>query len=201
LDNEKAQRIIDAMAGEVGARGSAGATFDHVAKAAGVSRGLLHYYFGTKERLLAAVVRRHCDARREQMRNALAEAPSAAEVLVRLRAQLDSFLEEEARSALVFELWAASRHNEELRLEMAGLYRQVRDELARILAEKQAEGVLALRGGPDAVASVLLCLADGMVLQVLADPAWDSGPAIGAGLTTGAFLLGAPDPSQPQKGA
>ena len=63
LDGERAQRIVSAMRASVGARGAAGSTFDVVAREAGVSRGLLHYYFGSKERLLVEVVRRDCDAR------------------------------------------------------------------------------------------------------------------------------------------
>src|SRR5947209_3195644 len=53
LAGDKAQRIVDAMRRSVARRGSAGSTFDHVARDAGVSRGLLHYYFGSKEQLLA----------------------------------------------------------------------------------------------------------------------------------------------------
>ena len=52
LPGDKATRIIEAMRASMAARGIAGSTFDHVAREAGVSRGLLHYYFGTKERLL-----------------------------------------------------------------------------------------------------------------------------------------------------
>src|ERR1044072_788785 len=61
LPGDKAARIVDAMRTSVGERGTAGSTFDQVARAAGVSRGLLHYYFGTKGRLLVEVVRRDCD--------------------------------------------------------------------------------------------------------------------------------------------
>ena len=53
LTSDKAERIVEAMRSSVARRGVAGSTFDHVAREAGVSRGLLHYYFGTKERLLA----------------------------------------------------------------------------------------------------------------------------------------------------
>ena len=53
LPGDKATRIVEAMRASVAARGIAGSTFDHVAREAGVSRGLLHYYFGTKERLLS----------------------------------------------------------------------------------------------------------------------------------------------------
>src|SRR6266542_3294489 len=61
IEGEKAQRIVEAMRASVARRGVAGSTFDHVAREAQVSRGLLHYYFGTKERLLAEVVRRDCE--------------------------------------------------------------------------------------------------------------------------------------------
>ena len=63
LSGDKAQRIVDAMRDSVAARGIAGSTFEHVAGEAGVSRGLLHYYFGTKERLLVEVVRRDTELR------------------------------------------------------------------------------------------------------------------------------------------
>ena len=60
------------MRASVAARGIAGSTFDHVAREAGVSRGLLHYYFGTKERLLVEVVRRECEVRGELLEQAVA---------------------------------------------------------------------------------------------------------------------------------
>src|ERR1700759_76744 len=60
---EKAGQIVAAMRASVARRGIAGSTFDHVAREAGVSRGLLHYYFGSKEQLLVEVVRRDGDLR------------------------------------------------------------------------------------------------------------------------------------------
>ena len=72
LEGEKAQRIIEAMRESVGRRGAAGSTFDHVAREAGVSRGLLHYYFGSKERLLVEVVRQDCELRIKAMDERLA---------------------------------------------------------------------------------------------------------------------------------
>src|SRR6266511_2260198 len=75
-EGEKAQRIIAAMRASVGTRGAAGSTFDHVAREAGVSRGLLHYYFGSKERLLVEVARHDCEVRIKAMAERLAEADS-----------------------------------------------------------------------------------------------------------------------------
>ena len=71
LDSEKAKRIVAAMRASVGRRGAAGSTFDHVAQEAGVSRGLLHYYFGSKERLLVEVVRHDSDIRAAALEDAL----------------------------------------------------------------------------------------------------------------------------------
>src|SRR5579864_3428840 len=94
LGGDKAARIVDAMRVSVAARGIAGSTFDHVAREAGVSRGLLHYYFGTKERLLVEVVRRECDLRSEQLEQAIGGAQSAEDVLGALVRSFEDFLGE-----------------------------------------------------------------------------------------------------------
>ena len=77
LSGEKAQRIIDAMRHSVAKRGTTGSTFDHVSREAGVSRGLLHYYFGTKEQLLVEAVRRDGELRIERLQSQLATAKTA----------------------------------------------------------------------------------------------------------------------------
>src|SRR4051794_22819118 len=77
LESERAQRIVEAMRRSVAQRGAAGSTFDHVAREAAVSRGLLHYYFGTKERLLVEVVRRDTQVRLGVLDEQLGEAPPA----------------------------------------------------------------------------------------------------------------------------
>src|SRR3954454_17364070 len=89
ISSEKAQRIVDAMRASVARRGAAGSTFDHVAREAGVSRGLLHYYFGTKEQLLVEVVRRDCDIRMAKLDEQLAGARTADDFLDVLVRSLD----------------------------------------------------------------------------------------------------------------
>src|ERR1700761_8154224 len=92
LTGEKAARIVEAMRVSVAARGIAGSTFDHVANEAGVSRGLLHYYFGTKERLLVEVVRREADVRIDRLEESIDSADSAESVLAALVHGLEEFL-------------------------------------------------------------------------------------------------------------
>src|SRR3954454_8279163 len=125
LDGDKARRIIEAMRSSIGTRGAAASTFDHVAREAGVSRGLLHYYFGSKERLLVEVVRHDCDMRIEALDERLAAAHSLDAVVEALVSQLEAFVEDaEGTLAVVYELVSASRHSEEIRAELGELYRR-----------------------------------------------------------------------------
>ncbi len=192
LDSEKARRIVEAMRASVGARGATGSTFDQVAREAGVSRGLLHYYFGSKERLLVEVVRHDCDIRMTALEAGLSGAGSVDAIVDVLVKALEDLVERDPGAfALVFELFTASRHNEELGEAMAELYRRIRGQVAGMLAAKSEHGVLRLRGEPDAVASVLLALGDGMALQLLSDPERDSSQTFEAGIEVARFLLDA----------
>src|SRR4051795_13452509 len=192
LEGEKARRIIEAMRASVGARGAAGSTFDHVAAEAGVSRGLLHYYFGSKERLLVEVVRRDTELRLQRLERGLAEADSIDSIVEVLVRQLRDFVAEDpAAHALIHELFSVSRRNEEVRGELAELYRKVRGQVADVLRAKEAAGVVRLRGEPDAVASLLFALGDGLELQLVSDPEWDSSSTFEAGIAMARFLLGA----------
>jgi AcrR family transcriptional regulator len=192
LEGEKAQRIIAAMRASVGRRGAAGSTFDHVAREAGVSRGLLHYYFGSKERLLVEVVRHDCEVRNRNMDERLAKAGSTDEILDALILVWNEFIEDQAGGqAVIYEMLSASRHSEEIRSELAELYRQSRERLAGWLRVKERDGVIRLQAEPEAVASILFSLGDGFGIQVLADPDRDQGAAFELGVATARRLLGA----------
>lgn len=192
LDSEKAQRIVEAMRTSVGRRGAAASTFDHVAQEAGVSRGLLHYYFGTKERLLVEVVRHDTGIRMQLLESKLAEADSVDAIVETLVVQLKAFVgEDPASHALIHELFSVSRRNDEVRDELAELYRKVRGQVAEVLRAKERAGVVRLRGDAEAVASLLFAMGDGLELQLVSDPDWDSSGTFRAGIETARFLLGA----------
>src|SRR5436190_856238 len=125
LTGERAQRIVDAMRASVALRGAAGSTFDHVAREAGVSRGLLHYYFGTKERLLVEVVRRDTDIWLATLDAALADAHTADDFIEALVRSLEDMVEHDfGFVTFVFELFTAAQRNEEICTEVAELYRR-----------------------------------------------------------------------------
>src|SRR3954449_1568886 len=110
LAGDKAQRIIEAMRRSVARRGVAGSTFDHVAGEAGVSRGLLHYYFGTKEQLLVEVVRRDCELRLAVLDEQLGGARTADDFISTLVSQLELVVRHEPETwMVVYELFSLSR--------------------------------------------------------------------------------------------
>jgi AcrR family transcriptional regulator len=190
LSGEKAQRIVDAMRASVALRGVAGSTFDHVAREAGVSRGLLHYYFGSKERLLAEVVKRDTDLRMAMLDEQLAAASSADDFIAMLRRSLEALLRDDTEFlTLSFEVFTLSRRNPEIAAEYGELIRRTRRNVAAVLAAKHAEGVLELRADPEAIAEIIFGLGDGLALRILAEPERDHRETVQAGTLAVSALI------------
>lgn len=155
-----------------------------------MSRGLLHYYFGTKERLLVEVVRRECEISDERLDRALADASSADAVIDALVRSFEDFLGDgDQLTALFYELLTLSLRNEEIATELAELGRRTRAHLAEMLRSKAASGALELRAEPDAVAGILFALADGLTVRHLAEPELDMKPLMKAAIAAARALL------------
>ena len=192
LTGEKAQRIVDAMRSSVAARGIAGSTFEHVSREAGVSRGLLHYYFGTKERLLVEVVRRDSEIRIARLDEPLASAASVDDVLRVLVSSLQDMLDNEpGYFDLLFELFIAGRQNPGIQREVGELFRRSREHVVEILRAKESEGVISPRFDLDSVVAYLFSIADGIAMQFLSEPDKDFDPVFEAGTAAARFLLSA----------
>ena len=190
LSGEKAQRIVEAMRASVAARGIAGSTFEHVSREAGVSRGLLHYYFGTKERLLVEVVRRDSEVRVARLDEPLGRAKTVDDVLDVLVSNLLDLIENEPGFFdLIFEVFTAGRRNPEIQREVAELFNRSRGHVAEVLRAKEQEGVLSLRFDAEATVAFLFGIADGVALQVLTDPERDFDEVIEAGTAAARHLL------------
>ncbi len=178
------------MRASVAARGIAASTFDHVANEAGVSRGLLHYYFGTKERLLVEVVRRESDVRIERLEEAIGAAADAEDVLDALVRSFEELLgDEPAASVMIYEMLTLAQRNEEIATELANLGQRTRSHLSGALERKRDSGVLALAVDPELAATFLLALADGVMFRRLSEPELDIGPLIEQGIAAARAVL------------
>ena len=171
LSGERAQRIVEAMRRSVAQYGTAGSTFERVAREAGVSRGLLHYYFGTKERLLAEAVRRDFQLAPERLQQQLVGAQTAEDFIGLLARHLQEMIREDPDFVtLLFELFTLSRRNADIAVEYATLMRTMREQVAGMLTVAQEDGVLRLHAEPEAIAEILFSLGDGFALRMLTEP-------------------------------
>jgi AcrR family transcriptional regulator len=190
LSGERAQRIVEAMRRSVAKRGAAASTFEHVSREAGVSRGLLHYYFATKEQLLVEAVRRDCELRLEILEGQLAGAQTADDFIALMAQNLQETVSEDPDFVtLVFELFTLSRRNAEIAVEYASLLRRTREQVAGMLASAQRDGVLHLHADPEAIAEILFSLGDGFALRMLAEPERDFTATLRAGIVCVRALL------------
>jgi AcrR family transcriptional regulator len=189
---DRAERIVEAMRASVAEVGIAGSTFERVAAKAGVSRGLLHYYFGTKERLLIEVIRRDTEERIESLTAGLEAAGSVDEVIGAFAAAFArTTLEEQGYAYLVSEVFIAGRHKPEIRAALADLYERGRTAFAEVLRAKEREGVLQLRFDAEAVLAYLFSAGDGAVVQRIVATDRDFSAVDEASLEVSRFLLDA----------
>jgi len=190
LRGERARRIVEAMRESVAEVGISGSTFDRVSAKAEVSRGLLHYYFGSKERLLVEVIRRDTEYRIDTLGAALRDAADADELIGAMFATFERTLSEERGYVyMVSELFVAGRHNPEILRELGELYSRARAEFAEILNEKERQGVVELRFDGETVIALLFATGDGATVQQLADPTLDKQAAARAAFEVARFLL------------
>jgi AcrR family transcriptional regulator len=192
LNSVRASRIIEAMRASVAEVGIAGSTFERVAAKADVSRGLLHYYFGTKERLLIEVIRRDTEYRVRNLSEALVGARTVDEAIAALStAFARSFGEERGYVYMVSELFVAGRHQPDVQRELGALYERSRHELAEVLRVKEEEGVLRLRFDAEAVVTYLISSGDGAIIQRITQPERDFTAADEAAVEVARFLFDA----------
>ena len=192
LESDKARRIVEAMRMSVAEVGISDSTFDRVAAKAGVSRGLLHYYFGTKERLLVEVIRRDTEYRIDRLGSAMRAAGSVDEIIASLIGMFADTIERQRGYVyMVSELFVAGRSNPEIQAELGSLYARARAEIAEILRAKEREGVVKLRFDAESVLTIMFATGDGAVIQVLTDPTLDQIAAAQASYGVYNFLLDA----------
>jgi AcrR family transcriptional regulator len=119
-----------------------------VAREAGVSRTLVHYYFTTRQELLRAAFAFAEDERAAALETELAELGTGAARAERaLRRTIDPELEE--TPALWNEVWSGLRYDAELRPLVQERYRGWAERIVTLLEEGRADG--SVPHGVDAV--------------------------------------------------
>jgi AcrR family transcriptional regulator len=190
------ERLLAAAAQMFAERGYSDTSVDAVAEKAGYSKGAVYSNFADKEDLLFALVEKHCDEMLAAIANLFGGPGSLEE---RLRRIADLFIEGDemlrTRSLLLFELAILAVRNPDLGARYAEFYEQVGIKVALLLEEEAARQGGSLPAPSRQLASAVLGLGDGLILQQLVDPTRSGADAY---MTTLHLILGAASNDEPR---
>jgi len=176
---QKAREILRAARACLSQRGYASTTISEIAAEAGVSRGLLHYYFKSKEDLLAQAVRTSGEASLRLIEDTFAESETAHDLAAGLTQILRSVIAgDPAYVNLSLECWSASRDSQVVVDELSQLYDRAREAFREGLQEAVERGVIDPGIPLEGLASLLVGVTDGLALQFMLKPELASGQGI-----------------------
>src|SRR3954466_7809128 len=157
------EALLDAAERLLVEAGHAGITTRRLAEAAGVNHGLVHYYFGSNENLLARALERFTERLIERQR-----ALYAADLpfLEKWRTAMRHLIADDATYEKIWmELQALAWNEPELRARLADVNTQWRAVLTQVAAEPHRE--LGIAMPLDALVSVVITFNLGIMVDLL----------------------------------
>ena len=192
---DRHQEILGAAARVITERGLAETRISDIAEQAGVSPGLILYYFDSKDRLLAEALTFANDQFYLRTSREIRRIPSAKEQLRRLiDLSVPGYLPEFGRLdewALWIEVWVRALRDPEMAKDREVLDQRWRAQLADIVRGGQGSGEFTSTADADELALRLATLIDGLAIQVIMnDPEVSSHRMHRTCMEVAALLLG-----------
>jgi AcrR family transcriptional regulator len=170
-NKDRHQEILDAAARVITDRGLAETRISDIAEEAGVSPGLILYYFESKDRLLAEALTFANDQFYLRTSREIRRIPSARDQLRRLiDLSVPGYLPEFERLdewALWIEVWVRALRDPEMAKDREVLDQRWRSQLADLIRGGQASGEFSSGEEADELALRLQTLIDGLAIQVI----------------------------------
>jgi TetR/AcrR family transcriptional regulator, transcriptional repressor for nem operon len=136
--SRKQDLILDAVERVMLAEGYSGVTYRAVAAEAGVTAGMVQYYFSAHDDLFVSAIRRRADQNTKRLWEAI--TPDGAQSL----RMLWEFSKDESRAALTAEYLALGNHSEAVRSEIAKVTEETRELQLQVLRNVATGGVIEL---------------------------------------------------------
>jgi AcrR family transcriptional regulator len=174
--DERRRHLLAAAWRCAGAKRFAEMTVDDVCAEAGLSKGAFYGYFESKDELLAALLEQDAAELDRMLDRIGADEASGIERMRRFSQAMVEHADDPARAQVRADLWAAVLGQESLRRQFAetGARRRVR---IRGWIEEGVEREEIREVPANALASMLLATADGLMLHATLDPTafrWDN---------------------------
>jgi AcrR family transcriptional regulator len=161
--SERVVAILEAACRVVVREGAHGLRMAAVAREAGVSKALVHYYFATRQELVRSAFSWSEEQWQSALRERIRSAPdAAARIEQALLLTLDPAEPFAEHRALWNEVWSSLRFDDELRPLVDSSYRKWIQRLTILVRGARAEGSAQLEGDPRDTAWRLAALADGI---------------------------------------
>jgi AcrR family transcriptional regulator len=161
------REILDAAVRVVAERGFAATRVQDVAKSLGVSTGLVHYHFDSKDELLTAAFRHAADADIHRLEKSLAESADAVEQLDRVLREYLPGGRGEKGWVLWIDAWGEALRDPGLRRISAELDQAWFAAIEGVILDGVTAGQFRCPD-PHAAAWRLAALMDGLSLQIVA---------------------------------
>jgi AcrR family transcriptional regulator len=167
---DRRQEILDAAAHVITDRGLAETRISDIAEQAGVSPGLILYYFDSKDRLLSEALTFANDQFYLRASREIRRMASAKDQLARLiELSVPGLLPEYGRLdewALWIEVWVRALRDGDMAKDREALDERWRSQIAEIVRAGKAAGEFTFEVDVDEIALRLACIIDGLAIQV-----------------------------------
>jgi len=170
LINLRRAQLTRAAYKVVGEKGYSDFTIKDIAREAGLSTGLVHYYFKNKEDLLFKLLKGMNDNLKYDLNRALTVLDDPQEkLLVFCNEAFDLVHKEKAYFSVLVDFLAQINRNKRIHQAIVKLFQSYRDEIVAILKEGVAKGVFAVVD-VQLTSVIIVSLIQGNIFQHLIDP-------------------------------
>jgi len=153
----------------VGEKGYSDFTIKDIAEEAGLSAGLVHYYFKNKEDLLFKLLKEMNSNLKASLNKVLTALTEPQEKLLAFCDEAFDLLEKEkAYFNVIIDFWAQINRNKRIHQANVKLFQSYRDEIAAILKEGEAKGVF-VAVDVQLTSVIIISLIQGAIIQYVID--------------------------------
>ena len=190
ISDQKMEQILGAVRTIMAKNGLAATTISQIASQAGVSRGLLHYYFKNKEEMVTRVIQTNMKNIFDLITSIFKKVNNSEELAEELINALRKVLKDDPDFfTLLFESWAVSREGSWTTDELKKHHREFREVIHKELKELSDRGVISPVAPLDGLATLLTAIVDGLGMQLTIDPKLINNESIWASSKTAVRLL------------
>jgi TetR/AcrR family fatty acid metabolism transcriptional regulator len=153
----------------VGQKGYYDFTIRDIAREAGLSTGLVHYYFKNKEDLLLNLLKEINTNMTVILNKAISKSDDPREKLnIFMTQAFDLVKNEKDYFYIVIDFWTQVNKNERMKRANIKLFKSYRDEIIKILKEGIDKGAF-MKMDLDYTAAVIISIIQGMIIQYVID--------------------------------